>query len=125
MRPIIDEDKTLIYYSSRDPQVYYEYVDNLNALISYYEAINEKPSIGFATCTNDRKDPNEPTKVCRFDLSSLGPCNKANNYGYPDDKPCVILKLNRVGTSVFARQYCSDCCHSHDFLDLWLDARRH
>ncbi|EUB56393.1 Sodium/potassium-transporting ATPase subunit beta-2 [Echinococcus granulosus] len=96
MRPIIDEDKTLIYYSSRDPQVYYEYVDNLNALISYYEEINVKPAIGFANCTNDQKSPNEPKKVCRFDLESLGPCNKSNNYGYPDDKPCVILKLNRV-----------------------------
>lgn len=96
VRPIIDEDKTLIFYSKKDPQVYYEYVDNINALLSYYEKINEKPETGFATCTTDGKTPNDPKKVCRFDLNSLGPCNKTNNFGYPDDKPCVILKLNRV-----------------------------
>ncbi|VDL57793.1 unnamed protein product [Hymenolepis diminuta] len=96
VRPIVDEDKTLIFYSKKDPQVYYEYVDNINALLSYYEKINEKPETGFATCTTDGKVPNDPKKVCRFDLNSLGPCNKANNFGYPDDKPCAILKLNRV-----------------------------
>nr|CDS29981.1 sodium:potassium dependent atpase beta subunit [Hymenolepis microstoma] len=96
VRPIIDEEKTLIFYSKKDPQVYYEYVDNINALLAYYEEINEKPETGFATCTQDGKNPNDPKKVCRFDLSSLGPCNKANNYGYSSDKPCVILKLNRI-----------------------------
>lgn len=97
VRPIIDEDRTFIFYSKKDPQVYYEYVDNINALLSYYEEINEiKSETGFAICTDKEKTPNDPKKVCRFDLSLLGPCNKANNFGYPEDKPCVFLKLNRV-----------------------------
>ena len=100
VRPIIDEDRTLISYSSRDPQVYYEYVDNLNALLSYYEEINEKPETGFAICDEDKKTPNEPKKVCRFNLTTLGPCNKSNDFGYPEDKPCVMLKLNRVSIAM-------------------------
>ncbi|KAM7539490.1 hypothetical protein Aperf_G00000058211 [Anoplocephala perfoliata] len=96
VRPIIDEERTLIFYSNKDPQVYYEYVDNINALLSYYEEINQKPAVGFANCTDGEKTPNDPKMVCRFDLSSLGPCNKSNDFGYPSEKPCAILKLNRI-----------------------------
>lgn len=36
-------------------------------------------------------------KVCRFHLDKqLGPCSKANDYGYKTGNPCVFLKLNKV-----------------------------
>ncbi|VDD83136.1 unnamed protein product [Mesocestoides corti] len=96
IRPVINEDQNIISFSEKDPQVYFEYIDNLNALLSYYEEVNQKPAIGFATCENGVKTPNDPYKVCRFDLSELGPCTKENSYGYESGKPCVILKLNRI-----------------------------
>lgn len=36
-------------------------------------------------------------EFCEFDLSELGnECTPANNYGYEDNKPCVLLKINKV-----------------------------
>lgn len=35
-------------------------------------------------------------KYCSFTREDLGPCGK-NGYGYNEDKPCVYLKLNKVG----------------------------
>ncbi len=96
MRPVIDELNSVIYYSKKDPQIYYEYVDNLNALLSYYEEIAQKPAKGFADCTGDEKKPNTPNRICRFNLEELGPCNRTNDFGYPHDQPCVMLKINRV-----------------------------
>ncbi|BHF81159.1 Atp1b1p [Sparganum proliferum] len=81
---------------SWDPQVYYEYVDNLNALLDYYEEISIKDKQEFADCSGAVKKPNIANKVCPFSLTTLGPCNRANEFGYPENKPCVILKINRV-----------------------------
>nr|VZI26462.1 unnamed protein product [Spirometra erinaceieuropaei] len=89
-------NRTLIHYSNKDPQVYYEYVDNLNALLDYYEEISIKDKQEFADCSGDVKKPNTANKVCPFSLTTLGPCNRANEFGYPENKPCVILKINRV-----------------------------
>ncbi|VDN11267.1 unnamed protein product [Dibothriocephalus latus] len=96
MRPIIDEQRTLIHYSNKDPQDYFEYVDNLNALLDYYEEISLKDKQEFADCSGPVKKPNIATKVCQFPLSTLGACSRANDFGYPENKPCVMLKLNRV-----------------------------
>lgn len=50
----------------------------------------------YVDCLNGNPAP--AGKVCRFDVNTLGPCTKDNGYGYPEGKPCVLLKLNKVGT---------------------------
>lgn len=40
-------------------------------------------------------------KVCMFHAESLGNCSPEKTkgkYGYPERRPCVFLKLNKVGT---------------------------
>ncbi|VDL98902.1 unnamed protein product, partial [Schistocephalus solidus] len=96
IRPIIDEQRTLIHYSNKDPQDYYEYVDNLNALLDYYEEISLKDQQEFANCSGPVKEPNIASKVCPFSLTTLGACSRATDFGYPENKPCVILKINRT-----------------------------
>jgi len=36
-------------------------------------------------------------EFCQFDLAELGTeCSPATNYGYNENKPCVLLKINKV-----------------------------
>ena len=40
-------------------------------------------------------------QFCKVNLKEIvkdeeGPCTKKNNYGFPDGKPCILLKLNKV-----------------------------
>lgn len=44
-----------------------------------------------------RRPEGQWDKACKFDIASeLGQCNSANKYGYPEGKPCILIKLNRV-----------------------------
>lgn len=40
--------------------------------------------------------PPAPGTLCRFNMTTLGPCTAATSYGYPEGKPCILLKLNKV-----------------------------
>lgn len=54
-------------------------------------------------CSYDRPADND--KFCPFEMELLGNCSPENTdkkYGYPQKKPCVFLKLNKV--SVEAQQ---------------------
>lgn len=47
----------------------------------------------------DYNNPRDPGKVCIFstdDLSSCSPARTKNTYGFPERKPCIFLKLNKV-----------------------------
>ncbi|KAI5744088.1 hypothetical protein M8J77_025514 [Diaphorina citri] len=38
-----------------------------------------------------------PGKVCSVDVNhNMGPCVADNSYGYPQSKPCVFIKLNKI-----------------------------
>ncbi len=46
--------------------------------------------------------PDEDKKACRVRMDELGDvCTEANDYGYKEGTPCVILKLNKVYTLTF------------------------
>ncbi|KAF6771296.1 hypothetical protein AHF37_09748 [Paragonimus kellicotti] len=96
-RPMVDVRKSLIKFAKSDPQQYLLYTENINAYLEIYDNVNSKPSGQFANCDNGTKIPDDVEKVCRFPLSKLDPCNRENKFGYPDGKPCVIVKLNKVG----------------------------
>ncbi|KAF5401354.1 Sodium/potassium-transporting ATPase subunit beta [Paragonimus heterotremus] len=95
-RPMVDVRKSLIKFAKSDPQQYLLYTENINAYLEIYDSVNSKPSGQFANCDNGTKIPDDVEKVCRFPLSKLDPCNRENKFGYPDGKPCVIVKLNKI-----------------------------
>ncbi|KAJ4443646.1 hypothetical protein ANN_05321 [Periplaneta americana] len=37
-------------------------------------------------------------QVCEVKMDEFGNCNKENDFGYPEGKPCVFLKFNKVTT---------------------------
>lgn len=37
-----------------------------------------------------------PSDICVVNKADFGPCTAANGYGYPQGKPCIFLKLNKI-----------------------------
>lgn len=38
----------------------------------------------------------ENGKFCNVSMEAFGPCHPKNDFMYPDGKPCIFLKLNKV-----------------------------
>ena len=52
-------------------------------------------------CTGNYTLDDEREQFCDFELSDLEvdpefDCTRENNYGYHNNKPCVLLKINKV-----------------------------
>ncbi|TGZ69920.1 hypothetical protein CRM22_003464 [Opisthorchis felineus] len=95
-RPMVDVQKSLIKFARTDPQSFLVYTENIDAFLETYRVVNAKPENQFASCADGVKSPSDPEKVCKFPLEQLGVCNAEEKYGYPEGKPCVILKLNKI-----------------------------
>lgn len=51
------------------------------------------------TCSYDKGA--EENEVCKFSSDDLGNCSPTRSnrkYGFPERKPCIFLKLNKVST---------------------------
>lgn len=90
-RPFHDVVTTLIKYNINVTESYKKYVDNLNEFLKLYK----EPAKGErSNCSTGKTDD---STVCEFPLSLLGDkCTPQNGFGYPEGKPCVLLKLNKV-----------------------------
>ena len=51
-------------------------------------------------CDRDYRPPENPKdrQVCQFDLNTeFGQnCSRANDYGFKEGKPCILVKINKV-----------------------------
>lgn len=74
-------------------------------MYAYIFAAYELPQEGTINCPGDNKPrpPAQYEKACEFKLDQLGPCSEANQFGYNEGKPCVLIKLNRVCTRHFLK----------------------
>ena len=75
--------------------------NNLYAIffIAGYKAVDKKPKpdANHVECSFDNQPgPGQYCKVLAEELMT-GPCTLENHYGYDKGKPCVIIKLNKVG----------------------------
>jgi len=96
-RPMPDQDKnaesTLIWYrsdSESDSAFWYKQLE---------EVVNKSQvppgTHGVVDC--NYHNVSATAKVsCRVDVTKLGPCNIANNFGYRYANPCVLVKLNKI-----------------------------
>ncbi|CAL8099438.1 unnamed protein product [Orchesella dallaii] len=96
-RPMPDQDKnsesTLIWYRTKDPadSAFWsdQLTDFLNKLKVKEGADNVvECSVGGNSATQKR--------VCKVPTEGLGDCTVDNSFGYPDGKPCVLIKLNKI-----------------------------
>lgn len=104
-RPMINARKSLVKFATTDSQQYLIYVENLNLLLERYKpkvynSVDAKGAVdamkNFAECKDGVKTPDDPKMVCLFSLSNLGTCTADSNYGYPDGKPCAVIKINKI-----------------------------
>jgi len=65
-----------------------EWADRTKTFLEPYADVNQTELV----LCGDRKNDNE---VCKFPISTLGPCGKGN-FGYDMGKPCIYLKLNKI-----------------------------
>lgn len=87
-----DPESTLIKFSANDDSSYAHYIEAMENYLAKYSNINDTRS-----CVDNEKNSELGGKACRFNLSQFErKCGKANDYGFRDGKPCIILSLNRL-----------------------------
>lgn len=93
-RPMINVESTLIKFSADDPESYKKHIENIKELITKdYETPVQ--GANYTDC-EDGVNPGAH-EVCKFNMSDLGSdCTEANQFGYANGTPCVLLKINRV-----------------------------
>lgn len=85
---------TLIAFDPYNSTTYTPYVTEINQTYAAYLNQSIPPGLYKACTAGDGADA---AQACQFDMSSLGHnCTPDNEFGYPDGKPCVMLKINRV-----------------------------
>ncbi|CAG5048122.1 unnamed protein product [Parnassius apollo] len=94
-RPLIFEEGALIWYHADNDTQVQKYVANIDQFLAPYnnKSLLVKKGANQRNC-GDVKPPR--AEVCAFNTTQLGPCSKANNYGYPARTPCLIIKLNKI-----------------------------
>lgn len=103
-RPQTDVEDTLIRF---DPTVaenkdngYTKQTKNLQNFLDKYYQLNEDNKNNAIDCKdNNNKDSFKDGKFCKFDYKKLfesSPCTEKNQYGYNTEKPCVLIKLNKI-----------------------------
>ncbi|RNA20765.1 sodium potassium-transporting ATPase subunit beta-3 [Brachionus plicatilis] len=105
-RPHVDVEDFLISFNPKVAEHpttgYLKYVNNLeNFLNAKYPKIDEADQDLAIDCKANTTYSSqlEAGKACRFDYEEefkSTVCNKASNYGYTTNKPCVLVKLNKI-----------------------------
>jgi sodium/potassium-transporting ATPase subunit beta len=92
-RPMITVEKTLIKFKQGQKDSYSKYVDDIESFL----ADQEMPADNAVDCSDGKPSNMQDHEFCQFDLESIKTdCNEANDYGYHEGNPCVLLKLNKI-----------------------------
>ncbi|KAL7064872.1 hypothetical protein AAHC03_04786 [Spirometra sp. Aus1] len=91
--PLIDIYTSLISFVANQPQSIDAVTSQLRAFLLSYQLPSKALELSDCSKASHALDINRP---CYFDLNRLGPCNIWNAYGFEDDNPCILLKINRI-----------------------------
>lgn len=87
-------DSTLIWFNATRNETVEYWVKNLNTYLEPYK----KHDVGniIQPCTTDQTTTED--LVCYFSIPSglNQSCSSERQFGYPEGKPCVLIKLNRI-----------------------------
>lgn len=114
MPPESNVESTLIWYEKNNPNNSKYWVEEIGSFLegklpSFFEIkfflqnafVNdlitgfqtEKPTENMVDCKKVKPDDG---KTCKVDVSGFGACTEKNGFGYPEGKPCIFLKLNKI-----------------------------
>ena len=92
---------TFIQYNRRDRDAINEMIDSMNEVIEEYEENAVGDNIGDShhwTKVCSFENPADDLYACWIDTRSFGTyCYKSQLYGFDDGKPCILVRVNRVG----------------------------
>lgn len=92
--PEANIDSTLIWFNATRSETTGHWIQNLKDFLKPYNDLSIGSNI--VHCTNDQNAT--PDKVCHFPIETGQDkiCTAERNFGYPEGKPCVLIKLNRI-----------------------------
>lgn len=106
-RPMPPEAKlgsTLVWYQANKPENLKYWFETVDTFLDEYKIDknsknekNEKKIENQMHC--DFSTPRQPGKVCLFSAEDLGNCSpgrSGHKFGFPERKPCIFLKLNKI-----------------------------
>lgn len=99
-------EKSEISFSMKDSTSFKKYIESMQNFLKSYDDDRQTETNKFEDCGESPESYRDrgsleseagQRKVCRFQRSWLGVCSGSDpNYGFPDGKPCIIVKLNRI-----------------------------
>ncbi|XP_025901983.1 potassium-transporting ATPase subunit beta [Nothoprocta perdicaria] len=103
LRPDVYGERGLqIYYNMSDNKTWHGFVTTLHTFLSEYTPAAQHHNIN---CTRDEyfiqdtfNGPNKTKLSCKFTSDMLHNCSGLTDptFGFPEGKPCLILKMNRI-----------------------------
>ncbi|VDM26575.1 unnamed protein product [Toxocara canis] len=105
-----DPDSTLIRFNVKDKSSYAKYVNTLDEYLLKYKNITatrictgsqsnaDLVKDGSAKAVGSDGSEDHLAESCRFELRpfEMAGCGAADDYGFREGKPCVVLSLNRL-----------------------------
>jgi len=98
-RPMPDQDanaeSALIWYKHKDEKDAYFWYNQLKDTVDKTRA---QPDIGTKNCTYENGEIADEDLACnlKVDLAGLDRCDISSKFGYPEGKPCILIKLNKI-----------------------------
>ncbi|XP_062551182.1 sodium/potassium-transporting ATPase subunit beta-1-like [Armigeres subalbatus] len=86
----------LIYYTAANESQVTPWVERIEQFLHPYRDPSKLPLEGKNQVNCNFTSRPAPGKVCKVDLSQMGPCNLADGYGYNKSTPCIFVKMNRI-----------------------------
>ncbi|VDK30272.1 unnamed protein product [Dibothriocephalus latus] len=92
--PVLDIFTSLIGYVDRQPQSVNAVTSQLLAYLQFYQLSRMGDELN--DCSNYSSDALDIRRPGFFNLDRVGPCNLLNDYGFEDNSPCILLKVNKI-----------------------------
>ncbi|CAN9500277.1 unnamed protein product [Ophioblennius macclurei] len=100
-------EKSEISFNKSDSKTFQKYVDSMSEFLDIYNDSLQSDLKKFEDCGADPlpyrdrgslESDKEKRRACRFFRSWLGSCSgeSGDGFGFPEGKPCLIVKLNRI-----------------------------
>ncbi|XP_018899561.2 sodium/potassium-transporting ATPase subunit beta-2 [Bemisia tabaci] len=95
MSPNVD-DGSVIWYQHKNATNIKIWTSSLDTFLQGYRDPQSLPGgVTNQVICDYEKGPSRG-KVCDVDMSRFGPCTSETGYGFPQSKPCIFIKLNRI-----------------------------
>lgn len=87
MPPESNVESTLIWYEKDNSDYWVDEIEH------FLKGFSPQDSIDRVDCKNKKPSGDES---CKINLKDFAPCTAERKFGYPEGRPCIFLKLNKI-----------------------------